>query len=136
LFIVVHFWKAATLWITRDCLEHLYAHSVVSKTVMSGIKTKTLRVQIQGLQHKVPHECGTRLHTTISPLQAIFPCVQVIIHALLNAGNVADKLRLMGDVAAAIKEVLPAKQIIDEMVSTAAAQIKRGDSLLVSKAKL
>lgn len=43
---------------------------------------------------------------------------------------------LMGDVAASIKSVKPAKEIIDEMVTTAAQQLKRGDSLLVSKAKL
>lgn len=43
---------------------------------------------------------------------------------------------LMGDVAAAIKEVQPAKQIIDEMVTVAAQQLKRGDSLIVSKARL
>jgi hypothetical protein len=42
----------------------------------------------------------------------------------------------MGDVAAAIAEVLPAKQIIDEMVTVAAQQLKRGDSLIVSKARL
>jgi hypothetical protein len=42
----------------------------------------------------------------------------------------------MGDVAASINAVLPAKQIIDEMVNGAAAQIKRGDALLASKARL
>lgn len=43
---------------------------------------------------------------------------------------------LMGDVAASIKEVKPAKEIIDEMVSTATAQIKRGQSLLGGSSKL
>lgn len=43
---------------------------------------------------------------------------------------------LMGDVAAVLKDVQPAKQIIDEMVNGAKAQIERGESLLVNKAKL
>lgn len=37
---------------------------------------------------------------------------------------------LMGQVAAAIKDVQPAKQIIDEMMSEAVKQIKRSNSLI------
>jgi NAD(P)H-dependent flavin oxidoreductase YrpB (nitropropane dioxygenase family) len=37
---------------------------------------------------------------------------------------------LMGDVASVINDIKPAKEIIDEMVTTAEQQIKRGQALL------
>jgi len=43
---------------------------------------------------------------------------------------------LMGNVAAVIKEILPAQEIVDNMVSEAAAQLRRGGSLLNAQAKL
>jgi len=43
---------------------------------------------------------------------------------------------LMGSVAAVIKEILPAQEIVDNMVSEAAAQLRRGGSLVNAQAKL
>lgn len=42
----------------------------------------------------------------------------------------------MGQVAACIKDVQPAKQIIDEMMAEAVQQIKRSNSLISEGAKL
>jgi len=42
----------------------------------------------------------------------------------------------MGNVAAVIKEILPAREIVDNMVSEAAAQLRRGGTLLDAQAKL
>jgi hypothetical protein len=43
---------------------------------------------------------------------------------------------LMGSVAAVINEVLPAQDIVDRMVNEAAAQLRRGNTLLKAQAKL
>lgn len=42
----------------------------------------------------------------------------------------------MGQVAAAIKDIKPAKEIMDEMMSEAVAQIQRANSMLGSQPKL
>jgi hypothetical protein len=43
---------------------------------------------------------------------------------------------LMGEVAAAIKDVKPAKEIIDEMVSEAVQQLRAGNSFISGGARL
>jgi len=42
----------------------------------------------------------------------------------------------MGQVAAAIKDIQPAKQIIDEMMSEAVVQIERASSMIGASPKL
>lgn len=42
----------------------------------------------------------------------------------------------MGQVAAAINDIKPAKQIMDEMMADAIQQIKRSNSLITDGAKL
>ncbi|KAE8452428.1 hypothetical protein EG329_000330 [Mollisiaceae sp. DMI_Dod_QoI] len=54
----------------------------------------------------------------------------------MEAGNDVDIPHLMGVVAGVIKEVKPAKQIVDEMVSEAIEMLKQGQTFLGGRSKL
>jgi NAD(P)H-dependent flavin oxidoreductase YrpB (nitropropane dioxygenase family) len=54
----------------------------------------------------------------------------------MEAGNDVDIPHLMGVVAGVIKDIQPAKQIVDEMVSEAVEMLKQGQTLLGGRSKL
>jgi NAD(P)H-dependent flavin oxidoreductase YrpB (nitropropane dioxygenase family) len=54
----------------------------------------------------------------------------------MEAGNDVDPPYLMGVVAGVIKEIKPAREIVDEMVSEAVERLKEGQKFLRGKSKL
>lgn len=54
----------------------------------------------------------------------------------MEAGNDVDIPHLMGVVAGVIKDIQPAKQIVDEMVSEAVEMLQQGQTFITSRSKL
>jgi NAD(P)H-dependent flavin oxidoreductase YrpB (nitropropane dioxygenase family) len=54
----------------------------------------------------------------------------------MEAGNDVDIPHLMGVVAGVIKDIKPAKEIVDEMVAEAVEMLKQGQTFLAGKSKL
>jgi len=50
--------------------------------------------------------------------------------------SLEGRMWLMGKVAGSINDIKPAKEIVDELVATAAASLKTASVLVISKAKL
>ena len=60
----------------------------------------------------------------------VFPCY------LIQTADLSNRPFLMGKASAVVNDELSAKEIVDEFVNTAVAEISKGSSMVQSKSKL